>query len=92
MSEQSDGIRQLMLMTLFDLAENAAHVIGIDEPELHLHSTSQRTIAELLKTVGRQKIVVTHSPYIAQRFDPSEVVVLRHDRTCHQIPTRNVLP
>ena len=33
--EQSDGVRQLMSMTLFDLAEGTANVLAIDEPEIH---------------------------------------------------------
>lgn len=35
--EQSDGVRQLMSMTLFDLAEGTANVLAIDEPEIRLH-------------------------------------------------------
>ncbi|MGV9482197.1 ATP-dependent nuclease [Gordonia aichiensis] len=49
LSEQSDGVRQLMSMTLFDLAEGTANVLAIDEPEIHLHPTSQRTAADLLR-------------------------------------------
>jgi putative ATP-dependent endonuclease of OLD family len=85
LSEQSDGIRQLISMTLFDLAEGAANVIAIDEPELHLHPMSQRTVAELLSTATNQKILVTHSPYIVQKFDPSEVVTVHGDGQCRQI-------
>ena len=85
LSEQSDGLRQLISMTLFDLAEGAANVIAIDEPEIHLHPTSQRTVAELLTRDANQKILVTHSPYIVQRFSPSQVVAVRPDGTCHQI-------
>ena len=85
-SEQSDGLRQLMSMTLFDLAENAANVVAIDEPELHLHPSSQRTVAELFRSAGNQKILVTHSPYIVQPFEPSQVVAVSPDGTCHQIP------
>lgn len=85
LSEQSDGIRQLMSMTLFDLAEGAANVIAIDEPELHLHPSSQRTVAELLTRPINQKILVTHSPYIVQKFDPTQVVAVSPDGTCHQI-------
>ncbi len=85
LSEQSDGIRQLISMTLFDLAEGAANVIAVDEPELHLHPSSQRTVAEMLSASANQKILVTHSPYVVQKFDPSQVVVVRADGSCQQI-------
>ena len=85
LAEQSDGIRQLMAMTLFDLAEGTANVIAIDEPELHLHPLSQRTVAELLSGRMTQKIVVTHSPYIVQRFDPTQVLAISPDRSSRQI-------
>jgi len=89
LSEQSDGLRQLISMTLFDLAEGAANVIAIDEPELHLHPSSQRTVAELLTKDTNQKVLVTHSPYIVQKFDPTQVVTVSPDGDCHQIdPTR----
>lgn len=83
--EQSDGVRQLMSMTLFDLAEGAANILAIDEPELHLHPTSQRTAAELLSGEGNQKIIVTHSPYILHRFEPSEVIAVDRHGECRQI-------
>jgi len=83
--EQSDGLRQLMSMTLFDLAEGTANVLAIDEPEIHLHPTSQRTAADLLSGAGNQKIIVTHSPYILHRFEPSEVIAVDRHGKCHQI-------
>jgi putative ATP-dependent endonuclease of OLD family len=83
--EQSDGVRQLMSMTLFDLAEGAANVLAIDEPEIHLHPTSQRTAADLLSGEGNQKLIVTHSPYILHRFEPSEVIAVDRHGRCHQI-------
>lgn len=83
--EQSDGVRQLMSMTLFDLAEGTANVLAIDEPEIHLHPTSQRTAADLLSGEGNQKIIVTHSPYILHRFEPSEVIAVDRHGRCRQI-------
>ncbi|MDG4857458.1 AAA family ATPase [Streptomyces sp. T-3] len=86
LAEQSDGLRQLMALTLFDLAENSANMIAVDEPELHLHPTSQRTVAELFAESANQKIVSTHSPYVLQRFEPSHVLVIAPDSTVHQVP------
>ena len=83
--EQSDGVRQLMAMTLFDLAEGTANVLAIDEPEIHLHPTSQRTVADLLSGEGNQKMIVTHSPYVLQRFEPAEVISVDRHGHCHQI-------
>jgi putative ATP-dependent endonuclease of the OLD family len=89
-TEESDGLRQLMSMTMFDLAEGAANVVAIDEPELHLHPASQRTVAELLGSTANQKILVSHSPYIVQRFEPAQIIAVSPDSVCHQIPAENV--
>ncbi|WP_408995891.1 ATP-dependent nuclease [Streptomyces europaeiscabiei] len=85
-TEQSDGLRQLMALTLFDLAENKANIIAVDEPELHLHPASQRTVAELFAEAANQKIVCTHSPYILQRFEPAQVLVVAPGGSVHQVP------
>lgn len=90
LTEQSDGVRQLMSMTLFDLAEGTANVLAIDEPEIHLHPTSQRTAADLLSGVGNQKIIATHSPYILHRFEPSEVIAVDRLGYCHQVGTEKL--
>ena len=84
-AEQSDGLRQLMSMTLFDLAEGTANVVAIDEPELHLHPSSQRTVAELFGGATNQKLLATHSPYIVQRFEPSQIIAVSPDGVCHQL-------
>lgn len=89
-TEQSDGLRQLMSMALFDLAQKAANVIAVDEPELHLHPASQRTAAELLTSRNNQKMVATHSPYIVQRFDPSQVLAIDPAGVCHQLPAEKL--
>ena len=34
---------------------------------------------------GNQKIIVTHSPYILHRFEPSEVVAVDRHGRCHQV-------
>lgn len=85
LSEQSDGVRQLTGMTLFDLAEGAANVVAIDEPELHLHTSSQRTVADLFASAANQKVIATHSAYIVHRFEPAHIIAVGPDGVCHQI-------
>lgn len=85
LGQQSDGTRQRMSMTLFDLAEGAANVLAIDEPELYLHPTSQRTAADLLSSGRNQKFIVTHSPFILHRFEPDEVIAVDRTGECHQV-------
>lgn len=89
-TDQSDGLRQLMSMTLFDLAEGTANVVAIDEPELHLHPSSQRTLAELFGDAANQKILATHSPYIVHRFEPSQIIAVSPDGVCNQLPADNL--
>lgn len=86
LAEQSDGVRQLMTMTFFDLAQSAANIVAIDEPELHLHASSQRTVADLFAQGSSQRLLVTHSPYIVQRFEPRHVLTVTAERTVRQIP------
>lgn len=89
LGDQSDGMRQLMALTFFDLAQSAANIVAVDEPEIHLHAASQRTVAALFAASHKQRIVVTHSPYVVQRFEPKHVLVVAPDRAVKQIAEAN---
>jgi putative ATP-dependent endonuclease of OLD family len=77
LTAQSDGTRALYAIALYDLTSSGANVVGIDEPEIHLHPTSQRSLARLLKASSNQKILATHSADIVGAFDPDSIVVVR---------------
>lgn len=87
--DQSDGMRQLMALTFFDLAQVAANIVAVDEPEIHLHASSQRTIASLFAESSKQRLVVTHSPYVVQRFEPKHVLVISPNSEALQIKPVN---
>lgn len=77
LTAQSDGTRALYAIALYDLTSSGANVVGIDEPEIHLHPTSQRSLARLLRESDTQKIIATHSPDIVGAFDSDSIVVVR---------------
>lgn len=76
-TEQSDGARALFAIAMYDLVSEAANIVAVDEPEIHLHPTSQRSLASLLRESESQKIIATHSPDIVGAFPPRDIVVIR---------------
>ncbi|WP_170835398.1 ATP-dependent nuclease [Arthrobacter alpinus] len=76
-SEMSDGSRALYAMALFDLVASSASIVAIDEPEVHLHPASQRSLARLLESGQTQKIIATHSPDVVAMFAVDEILVVK---------------
>lgn len=77
LSEQSDGTRALYAIALYDLVSSAADIVAIDEPEVHLHPTSQRSLARLLQEGANQKILATHSADVVGAFPPECIASVR---------------
>ena len=51
-------------------------IIAFEEPEAHLHSNAQKQLYSQIADMKGQKIIATHSPYIAASADLSEINVI----------------
>jgi putative ATP-dependent endonuclease of OLD family len=70
----------------------AEPILGIEEPEAHLHPHARRAIAGVLGTLDRQMFITTHSTAIARYVPADSVTLLRRSGPAgiaSQIPTED---
>ena len=59
------------------IAELKSNVIfAMEEPEIAIPPHTQRRIVQFLRTRMHQSILTTHSPFVLEQYDPSDVVLL----------------
>jgi putative ATP-dependent endonuclease of the OLD family len=51
--------------------------IALEEPEVHLHPQAQRALISQIKKISAQKIISTHSPYIASETNIEDFIFFR---------------
>lgn len=55
-------------------------IFAMEEPEIAIAPHTQRRIATYLTTKTTQCFVTSHSPYIIETFDPSNILILRRNK------------
>lgn len=71
-------INTLVLALLSIIAELKQSVIfAMEEPEIALPPHTQKRIINSLRQKSAQAVFTSHSPYVLEEFDPSQVLVLR---------------
>jgi len=54
-------------------------ILALEEPEAHLHPNAQRMVYNQLKSIEGQKIVSTHSPFLAGQCEPWDLRVFQKE-------------
>ena len=67
-------------------------VLAIEEPEAHLHPNAQKKLFGQIDTIAGQKIIATHSPYIAATAKLGQIRNFYKDEivTCGRIETNSL--
>lgn len=84
-AHQSDGMKCIISHVIALAISGEEEIIAVDEPEVHLHPSSQRCLVELLKTESNQLILATHSAIIVKMFDPEDIAIVHSDGTITQV-------
>lgn len=73
-------INTLVLALLSRIAELKQNVIfAMEEPEIAIPPHTQRQIINSIRGMSSQALFTSHSPYVLDEFDPSEVQVLTRE-------------
>jgi putative ATP-dependent endonuclease of OLD family len=56
-------------------------VAAFEEPEAHLHPQAQRAVLGVIHQIPGQRIISTHSPFVASMADVHDIRVFRRERT-----------
>ena len=63
-------------------------VFVIDEPEIYLHADLQRQLVSILRDLGPDIVMATHSTEIMAEADPSEIMLVdKHRRSAERLRT-----
>jgi predicted ATPase len=56
--------------------EEIADLVVVDEPEIYLHPDLQRQLLVLLRDLGPDVLIATHSPEIVSQAEPSDILLV----------------
>ena len=73
----SGVVNSMVFALLTFIAELKPNVIfAMEEPETAIPPHTQRRIVQFLRTTMDQSLLTTHSPFVLEQYDPSDVVLL----------------
>jgi len=63
-------------MLTFIVSSSESSLFIIDEPDIYLHSDLQRQLVSVLKNLGPDILIATHSIEIISESDPDDLLVI----------------
>jgi len=66
-----------LLSMIADLRQNV--IFAMEEPEIAIPPHTQRRIVETVRARSAQAIFTSHSPYVLEEFDPSQILSIRRE-------------
>lgn len=70
------GFQVWCQMLTFIVASRNSSLLVIDEPDIYLHSDLQRQLITILRSLGPDILIATHSTEIITEADPNEILVI----------------
>lgn len=70
------GFQVWAQMLTFIVQSKDASIFIIDEPDIYLHSDLQRQLVSILKSLGPDILIATHSTEIISEADPDDILVV----------------
>ena len=65
---------------------NESSLVVVDEPEVYLHPDVQRQLVGILRDIGADVLLATHSTEIMAEADPSDIVMVDKRKTSGRAP------
>ncbi|PZE86160.1 ATP-dependent endonuclease [Curtobacterium sp. MCBD17_032] len=81
-----------LLTYIAELRGNESVIFALEEPEIAIPPHSQRRLVDFVKRRMGQAIITSHSPYVIERFDPDQILVLTRDTGGHLLGSSIALP
>lgn len=85
------NILVLALLSFIAEAKKDNVIFAMEEPEIALPPHTQRRVANYLLNETTQCFVTSHSPYVIERFDPDQILILRRDESAAVTATPIIL-
>lgn len=70
------GFQVWCQMLTFIVKAKGASMLVIDEPDIYLHSDLQRQLVQLLRSLGPDIVIATHSTEMISEVEPNELVIV----------------